>query len=245
MWIICTNADKLFDEEQEKESGLPTKCWEVGPELSLPEEPAAASSTIVSPNFDEFSHYQTYLPSISANDKPQISEHQREAASSIPSYTPPIGTPTVDRNWRTQASIAQSELRDPVNNGVPFAFPRSAADVLSNPSPRTARAGPSIILDNDISGNMSARPPGDGKATSSSTDLPGQPRNQTRPLGARTRSIPPEHAEVPSNDNFRDSSRDYTKNLAARSLQCPICPKTFKRRHELKYVATSHSVLAF
>ena len=217
-----TNLDQLLDEEQVKESGLPTAV-----------ESAAASSTTVSSFSSESSHYHSPSACISARERRSTSPSQWLLSSSTSEENPPIGLSTTDTTWTTRTDTTQSNSGGRGNNQLPVPSIDFRAIEPPDPSSGIAHERLSSFLDNDLGGVIPAKNPASRRPMVSGGILGGQRQESIQNLG---------HHEVtrfPSNTGVRDSGGDSSESFATRthgSLQCPKCSKSFQRRHELKYI---------
>lgn len=181
----------------------------------------------------KYSHYQLPIRKFSASETPKTSPSQWVATSSSPVQRPFIEIPATDTFWTTQANTPQRISGKHKNNQLPV--PDIGFVAIEPPGQRSGIVHEQLpsILQNDLREGTSARHPGSGRSNSP-RGSPGGPRQ-----GSAQRSEVNAETRLHTNTISRDSGRDTTASLAARtnhSLQCPECPKSFKWRHELKYV---------
>ena len=225
-----TNLDQSFDEEQVKESAVPTKCWKVGSELSFPGESAAASSNTVSPFSPKSSHYHSPSTGISASERRSTSPSQWVLTSSLSEETASIVIPTTDTTWTTRAHTTQSNSGGRGNNQISVPLNDFGAIEPPDPSSEINHERLSFFLDNELGRVIPTKNPESRRPMVSGGILGGQSQESIQNLGSH------EVTTFPSSTGVRDRGRDSNATRTHGFLQCPKCSKSFQQRHKLKYV---------
>ena len=178
----------------------------------------------MSPYPSKSSVYYLHSTQTSANGQASTFQSHWVTTGSTHEQISSIGASTTATISTTSVSAEQSDPRNYGNNYLPIPFTDSSSLKPPDPNYKNAYDSLSSIVQSQPGGGISARNPENCESDSSRGNKEGQVQDSTQ------------QSEVYEGT---DAGTQLTATVSARtnhSLKCPKCPKSFTRRHELKYV---------